>query len=152
MRTRSSDRTRWFDTRRDLAARYLHATDELLKWTLAQSNIMRGWQSKIPVLTVEGVSDPETAMQRVATVSDAVGRLMTEIDLVGSQAERDAALRLREAVWDIARANGSDESENRGAQIQAAAREQSDAREGFREAARRGLVPPPRRPLLKRRP
>lgn len=150
MRTRASDRTRWLDTRRDLAARFLHATDELFKWTLAQSNMMRARQANTPVLFVDDVTDVESAMRKVSEASTAVGRIGTEIDLVGSQAEREAATRLAESVWGVARANGSDPGEGFKDRMDTALKENRDAREAFRDAVREGLVPPKRRFFARR--
>lgn len=113
-------------------------------------------------MAIDEVSDPTAAMRKVAAASDRVGRLNGEIDLVGSDEERVAAKRLRESVWALASANGNrqgfeDVNAERAKRIEAAGREHNEAREAFREAARRGLVPTRRRwratiPFLPDRP
>jgi hypothetical protein len=144
LRARRSERARWLDARRDLAAQFLAATDELLKWATAHGAMML-MRADGGRMTVDGVSTPEEAGKKVADAERAVRLLHTEIDLIGSDEERPAAARLREAVWELASANSqmtanAAEVAQRQVRLTSAGEEHHAAREAFREAARRGLV------------
>jgi hypothetical protein len=140
LRSGRARRERWLRDRRELAARFLAATDDLLKWATVQGT-MALMEAEGGAMTADGVSTWEEAGQRVHELDETVRRLHIEIALVGTQAERAAAARLREAVWRVASASGKPTPERANiSPVQLAAEEHHDARTEFATTARRGLA------------
>jgi hypothetical protein len=130
LRAARADRIRWLDLRRELAVRFLEATDEAFKWLIVRSNMLESAQQGM-TWNVEGVTTQWEAGRKIINADNTIRGLHTEIDLVGSQNEREAAARLRSAVWNVTGPNSSDET----------LREHHEAREAFREAVRREIAP-----------
>jgi hypothetical protein len=128
LRFRHDDRTRWLDLRRELAVRFLEATEDIYKWTRALSVNQTARDSGMEI-QVHGASNEMEVFSRLQAADELTRKLHTEIDLVGTQAERDAAKRLRDAVWATEKDRDNAEQET------------MDALEAFRQTARRGLVP-----------
>jgi len=64
--------------------------------------------------------------------------ILSEIELVGGDAEVDAAERLRAAAWALSAENSSGRA---GERLQAALKEWNEAHEAFKAAARRSVQP-----------
>jgi small-conductance mechanosensitive channel len=138
-RARWSDRTRWLDTRRQLAVGYLQASEEVVKSIISMRDTQR---ANLLDPTVSVASEDA----RVATAVQRLDELRVEIDLVGSEEERAAAKRLRDAAANLDRAlaglrGTGEEGRERYEALRDANHEYEQAREAFREAARAGLVP-----------
>lgn len=126
LRFRHDDRSRWLDLRRELAVRFLDATDDIYKWTRNLAAMHTAAQSGIE-LQFEGISNDVDVMQKLHEADEQARKLNTEIDLVGSEAERAAAARLRNAVW-----------ASEGEQAEEEARE---ARSAYQDTVRDALIP-----------
>ena len=100
-RRRHAAKVHWLDLRRDLAVKFLEATEDLDKWTLGFSNLAASIDSGGPLLSVEGVTDLNEVLRRKAEADRRVYALRTEIELVGTREERDAARALWKAVSDV---------------------------------------------------
>lgn len=100
LRRRRNARAHWNDLRRELAVRFLGATERVWVWSNNLANMTLAERTGIE-LTVEGVRTRKDVISKIAEADRDVRSLDTEIQLIGSDAERDAANRLREAAWSL---------------------------------------------------
>lgn len=131
-----SEQTRWLDDRRQLYARFLQATDEVLQATTLHDIAVGGGD-------VESLAE---AGRRLGAADEAVRRGVAEIELVGGDDEVEAAQRMRQAVWSLSGANSlrpTNElsAHERQRRLDAAIREWDEAQKAFKAAARRSLQP-----------
>jgi hypothetical protein len=92
-------RTHWLDVRRDLAVRFLDSTEDVFTLTNQLTLHMRADQGEPRLVAGNG---PQTTQETMALIHEAdvrVRALSTELDLVGSRPEREAANELRQAAW-----------------------------------------------------
>lgn len=137
--------THWLDARRDLAVRFLDAAEDVVELALQLTNLMRADEGGPRVVMVGGPQTTGEAMELLHGADVRVRALNTEIDLVGSEGERQAAKDLREAAWltfSGSRVVGPDARppEDVQAANADALRAYQEARSRFRETVREGLV------------
>jgi hypothetical protein len=145
VRRRRDARTRWSDLRRELAVRFLEAAERVWMWSNNLTNMRLAERTGVG-LTIEGVSTYQDVMAKTAQADRDLRSLDTEIQLIGSDSEKEAARRLREAAWAVGTAYAAyqqvaeGEREARQREFDAANREYTDAREAFLAVARKGLL------------
>jgi hypothetical protein len=100
VRRKREARLRWNDLRRELAVRFLAATERVWVWSNNFTNVSSAERMGVG-LSIEGGATYEDVMAKIAEADRDVRSLDTEIQLIGSDAEREAAHRLREAAWSV---------------------------------------------------
>jgi hypothetical protein len=158
-RLRAGDRRRerWLDLRRELAVRYLDATDQVWNWSSLYTNLLNptglfaGAGIRVDPasldFSLEDVSDPQEAQRNRINAETRLRSLGTEIDLIGSDDERAAAMMLRTTMhhmgvmYDVAMRPDADDAARK--TFQDARQTYSDYRSRFEEAAREGLTGTP---------
>jgi hypothetical protein len=125
--------------------RFLEATERVWVWSNKLTNVTKAEQTGMR-LAYEGADTFEAAMAKISEADRDVRSLDTEIQLIGSDSEKEAAHRLREAAWAVGAAYAAyqrveeGEREERQREFDAANRAYNDAREAFLVSARKGLL------------
>jgi hypothetical protein len=144
-RRRRDARTRWNDLRRDLAVRFLEATERVWEWSNKLTNMTKAEQTGMG-LVYKGAETFEATMAKIGEADRDVRSLDTEIQLIGSDSEKESAHRLREAAWAVGAAYSAyqraeeGEREARQREFDAANGDYVDARDAFLVSARKGLL------------
>lgn len=156
-RRRHARRTHWLDLRRELGVRFVDATDNLQKWSLALSNIASAKPGE-PTIGIDGVTTVVEAMHRQGEAYHALGALATEMELIGTPAERAAAERLTRLVSEASTAYAAAvrlEGEERALRLKDSVSTYSlarAARNDFLSTMRRGLLGESTRHFWQREP
>lgn len=140
-RWRRDDRLRWIGQRRDLAVRFLEATQDVVYGVADLAMMMRTEEEGGRVTKVGGPTTVLEAMEVMHQADVRVRALAIEIDLIGTDEERVAADALRQAAWKaFSGARSSSGGERRSTPTPEGLAEYESARTRFQEAVRRGLA------------
>lgn len=156
LRERQATRRRWDDLRRQLAIQFLDATDQVGRWANVATNISSFEKSGVG-FEFDGVSDRRVALAKISEADKQVRDLYIEIQLIGSDAERQAAALVRDATWKSATGyaafQAADAAERAAKQreFETADGNCRVARDAYLETVRNELLPDERKVSLRRR-